>query len=355
MHNWHISKGGEQKSVIGIVILAVVLIGCVSGNSPAKAPVGAGTPIPVTYYPTPTGIAVIAQVVPLPTPDATEAPPAPVPETAQPLALPTDTPAVAPTAVQATTAPTDAPSPQPTDTTAPTSAPAAPAAAGCPSTSSESYALIPIDGAPYKNNAITDNNADFRLLLLGYSPFDAPRSLIDLPGGADPGAPKISGVFDPPRQPEIAATYKRNDWNWDEAGPPPYGSRGGVNNDPEAPVAVVDFRTNTGERVKLPARGADIFTGVTAMVVFASENELAAVYYRQDNVALGYMVHLANFCVDPSLVAAYRTQLNGGKRSTNQLPGVRNGQSVGTSTGILTVAIRDRARFYDPRSRKDWW
>ncbi len=136
---------------------------------------------------------------------------------------------------------------------------------------------------------------------------------------------------------------------------PPYGSRGGVNNDPEAPAAVVDFRTNAGERVRLPARNAEIFTGVSAMVVFASESELAALYYRQDNVALGYMVHMANFCVDPNLVAAYRAQLNGGKRSTNQLPAVRNGQAVGTSTGIITVAIRDRARFYDPRSRKDWW
>ncbi len=296
----------------------------------------------------------IAQVIPSPTPTAIEAAapnpeaPAPAPAPTEPLAEPTDTPAAA----QPATTPTEVPSPQPAAATA-TTAPAT--AAGCPTTSSENYALIPIDGAPYKNNAITDNNADFRLLLLGYSPFDAPRSLIDLTGGADPGAPKISGVFDPPRQPEIAATYKRNDWNWDEAAAPPYGSRGGVNNDPEAPVAVVDFRTNGGERVKLPTRGAEIFTGAMAMVVFASENELAAVYYRQDNVALGYMVHLANFCVDPNLVAAYRAQLNGGKRSTNQLPGVRNGQSVGTSTGILTLAIRDRARFYDPRSRKDWW
>jgi hypothetical protein len=73
-------------------------------------------------------------------------------------------------------------------------------------------------------------------------------------------------------------------------------------------------------------------------------------------VGEGYVVHLMNFCVDPALVAQYRAQVQGGRRATGLLPGLRNGQTIGYAIGdSVTVAIRDRAAFLDPRSRKDWW
>ncbi len=213
--------------VVGLFFVIVLLAGC-GNTSSAKTPVGAGTPVPVTSFPMPTRNAPVAQPIP-----ATQAPGIPAP-TEVPAVVPSDTPeaslsskpmTIVPPTSTPNIAPTEASSPQPTATTAPI------ANTGCPATSSETYTLIPIDGAPYKNNAITDDNADFRLLLLGYAPFDASRGLIDLPGGTDGNAPKIWGMFEPARMPEILATYKRNDWNWNEAGPPPYGTRGGVNND----------------------------------------------------------------------------------------------------------------------------
>ncbi len=79
-------------------------------------------------------------------------------------------------------------------------------------------------------------------------------------------------------------------------------------------------------------------------------------YGDQDRVDGGYVVYLANFCVDPQLTALYRAQLKDGKRSTGRLPALRNNQKIGTARfDYVTVAIRDRGPFLDPRSRKDWW
>jgi hypothetical protein len=62
-------------------------------------------------------------------------------------------------------------------------------------------------------------------------------------------------------------------------------------------------------------------------------------------------------CIDPVLLATYRAQINsGGFRSTRSLPTVRDDQHIGRAVDTsITVAIRDTARFMDPRSRRDWW
>jgi hypothetical protein len=99
--------------------------------------------------------------------------------------------------------------------------------------------------------------------------------LIDLPGGSDLGAPKLSGVFEPNRVPQFVRAYKRYDWNWNESAPPPYGSRGGVNDDDQAPVAVIDFGATPGEKIDIPERNATIWSGdIAAMVIYAGEREL---------------------------------------------------------------------------------
>jgi hypothetical protein len=118
---------------------------------------------------------------------------------------------------------------------------------------------------------------------------------------------------------------------------------------------VVDFAASPSERIYIPERDARIYGDNVAMVLYAGPEELTIVYHRHDTVGEGYMIHMMNFCVDPNLVATYVAQLDNGKRKTGALPAVRINQPVGVAVGSLTVAIRDRARFLDPRSRKDWW
>jgi hypothetical protein len=69
-------------------------------------------------------------------------------------------------------------------------------------------------------------------------------------------------------------------------------------------------------------------------------------------VANGYSVHLTNLCVDPNLLALYRSSNSAGR---SYLPALRNEEVLGTAAGSLLVAVRDRGVFLDPRSRKDWW
>jgi hypothetical protein len=225
---------------------------------------------------------------------------------------------------------------------------------GC-APSGEQYEALPYDGPAYKNNALSDENADLRLSVMGYAPASAPLSLVDYNGATDGNAPKLSGVFEPNRVPAFVRAYQHFDWAWNEAGGPPFGTRGGVN--AEWPASVIDMAAAPGERLYIPRRSPAIWSNaIVAMVLYAGEREITLAYTRQDSVGEGYVVHLMNFCVDPALVAQYRAQVQGGRRATGLLPGLRNGQTIGYAIGdSVTVAIRDRAAFLDPRSRKDWW
>lgn len=224
---------------------------------------------------------------------------------------------------------------------------------GCNLTSGESFGMVGAEGV-YKSNRVTDVNADFRLSLLGFVPSDVALVLVAYNGEADPGAPKFSALFEPARAPVFVRAYQRFEWLWNEDAPAPYGARGGVN--AQWPATVIDIATTPGEGVHVPQRGAQIGGGFNAMVLFASEDELTLAFHRQDGVSDGYVTHILGLCVDPNLVALYRAQLSGGRRATNSLPGVRSGQRVGVASGAsLTIAVRDRGVFMDPRSRKDWW
>jgi hypothetical protein len=226
---------------------------------------------------------------------------------------------------------------------------------GCPTQSSAQFGLINIDGI-YKNNRLTDYNPDLRLSVLSYGPAEPQTALtlVDYNGDTDGNAPRLQGLFEPNRVPGISAVYRRNNWRWDENGPAPYGARNGINDD--WPASVVDLGTTPGEGIYPPERNAEIGGGFVAMVLFASETELSLAYHRQDGVTDGYVAHVLGMCVDPNLLALYRAQTIGGLRSSGLLPGVRNNQRIGTASGsALTVAIRDRGIFLDPRSRKDWW
>jgi len=229
----------------------------------------------------------------------------------------------------------------------------------CPTTSPNTYAVIPIQESYYKDNRLTDENPDFRLSILGYEPVSAPLQVIYYDGPMDSDVPRFREIFRPARLPTFTAAYKNYTWDWDENGPPPYGMRGPLNNDPDFPVNVLDLATTPGEAIHIPARNTPVYSGdVVAMVLYADEDELAITYTRFDHVwhwGGMYAFYLLNFCVDPNLVATYRAQLSDGRRSTGHLPAVRNDQPVGIARGVsLTVAIRDTARFMDPRSHHGW-
>lgn len=225
----------------------------------------------------------------------------------------------------------------------------------CASSSRQSYHNVLIDSY-YKDNRLTDNNVDFRLQVLGYAKTNVALQTVDYNGSHDDNAPQMKAIFAPARQPQFVTAYRRYDWNWNEAGPPPYGSRAGLNSD--WPAAVLDLATTPGESLSIPSRGIPIWDqGVVALLLFADAHNLVLTYTRQDTVSSGYTFYMSNLCVDPGLISAYRGVTDGnGRRTAGQLPGVRNSQPVGTARGtVVTVAIRDTAQFMDPRSRSDWW
>jgi hypothetical protein len=231
----------------------------------------------------------------------------------------------------------------------------------CPVSSSSAFETIAFQGGPYKDNRLTDENADFRMSILGYSPNpNAVLGLVTYNGTPDSDAPRLHTIFTPARVPAFVQVSTINQWNWNESAPPPYGTRGSLNTDWDKST-VLTMRTTNGESLNVPARNAPINSDYKAMVLYASENELTVAYFPYDHVLIvssltGYAVHMQNFCVDPNLVALYRAQLSNGKRSTMRLPVVRSFQRVGWARGnAVTVAIRDGARYMDPRSAGDWW
>ncbi|HQY26624.1 MAG TPA: hypothetical protein PLL45_17215, partial [Thermoflexales bacterium] len=149
-------------------------------------------------------------------------------------------------------------------------------ATACPTASSTVFDLVPIEGAYYKNNALTDENADFRLSILGYAPAAASLGLVDYGGHTDSNAPKFNGMFEPNRTPAIRAAYQVYGWNWADGGPaptPPYGTRAAVNT--SWPAHVIDLTTTAGETIQIPERSVVIWSGNNvALVLYASESEV---------------------------------------------------------------------------------
>ena len=237
----------------------------------------------------------------------------------------------------------------------------------CPQTSSASFDTIQFQGSPYKDNRLTDENADFRLSLLGYAAYTDQFGLgySSYGGGTgEGGGPRMSGIYGPNRGTSFVQTYQVYRWTWDENGLPPYGSRGTLNSAEPWKVMVIDIATTPGEYIHIPERDAayETIDGVhIAMVLYAGEQELTLAYFNRDHVLTtsghGYVVHMLDFCVDPNLLSLYRAQLDSaGKRSTMHLPALYNDQPVGTALGsTMAVAIRDGARYMDPRVKTDWW
>jgi hypothetical protein len=224
---------------------------------------------------------------------------------------------------------------------------------GCPLASSNQYAATPLMGAPRRSNPVPVLDADLNLALRSFVTTTRPLALVDIGGDTDPDPPQLAHLFRPPRLPTFAAAYQVYDWNWACLGKTAgQGCRGRLLAEPE--VTLVSMTTTPGEAIYPPGRRADILAGLyIALVLYADETRLTFTYTRDDSPANGYLIHLEELCVDPSLLRLYRSLDQAGRTA---LPGLRLTDPIGTARLLpLRVAVRDAGSFMDPRSRKDWW
>lgn len=220
----------------------------------------------------------------------------------------------------------------------------------CPTSSSESYSLLSIDGPPADHPDYL--HGDLNLGQRGYTPTVAYLGLVDYSGSTDPNAPYLGALFVPNGFPGISSVYQVRNWDWSCGA---HGCPTDLITNPA--VTLAGLSTTHGQPIYVPERGPEIWPGYIVLVLYAEEQRITLNYTRRDTVAFGYTIHLENLCVDPNLLALYRAQTDsGGWHVTGRLPGLRHHQPVGTALGAeMRVATRDRGTFLDPRSRKDWW
>lgn len=209
------------------------------------------------------------------------------------------------------------------------------------------YTAIPVATGPLDRPAA--NHGDINLTLRSYVSTTSALTLIDVDGDADPDAPQLAGIFTPTHVPTFTAVYQVNEWDWSCG---QNGCRGNPIQQP--PVTLLEMQTTVGKSIAIPARKQQIYIGgFKAMVLYAEERRITLVYTRDDTAAIGYVVHLEDFNVDPSLLALYRKENDAGRK---KLPALRNGEVIGVASGTsIKVAVRDTGSFMDPRARKDWW
>ena len=217
----------------------------------------------------------------------------------------------------------------------------------CQRIPSETYDTVAVISNP--TNSPAEIHPDLNLAMRGYVSTTVSLGFVDLIGPpSDLDAPQLAGLFADNRAPIFNAAYRVNNWDWD------CNCRGEPISDYE--VTLAGLATTPGEIVQVPASGYDIGhvpPDFEAMVLYASPTRLTLKYTREDNVVLGYTIHLENICVEPSLLNLY-DQMNRAGRS--RLPALYVGQGVGRAiTNEIDVAIRDTGAFLDPRSRLDWW
>jgi hypothetical protein len=213
----------------------------------------------------------------------------------------------------------------------------------CPAIPGESYATLSVNPPPTDRPA--EVHADLNLALRGYELTNAFKGLVDISGPVDPGAPQLPGLFADNRTGVFNAVYQVYDWNWS------CNCRGDLIANPV--VTLAGLAVTPDETLHVPGRGVSSGDGYEVLVLYASPERITLKYTRDDNVVLGYTIHVENVCVEPSLLALYETWNSTGR---SRLPALRAGQAFGRARGgEIEVAIRDSGAFMDPRSRKDWW
>ncbi len=207
----------------------------------------------------------------------------------------------------------------------------------------ESYGALAIVGAPSDRPAA--QHGDLNLALRGYIAATAQRSLIDMAGPTDPRAPQLAGLFTDKRTPVISNVYRVNNWDWG------HNARGGPISDVE--VTLGGFQVQAAEPVRVPDAGYSIGQGYAVLVLYADQERITLKYTGEDNVVIGYTLHVEGVYVEPNLLSLYNQMNAAGRR---QLPALRAGQGFGRARNVeIGVAVRDSGRFMDPRVRKDWW
>ncbi|MBC7226616.1 MAG: hypothetical protein H5T61_05225 [Thermoflexales bacterium] len=197
-----------------------------------------------------------------------------------------------------------------------------------------------------------ENNPDYSLLLLGYDWVDEYKGLVLYGGDTDQKAPQFYTMFTDERTPAFVNTYRAHGWDWENHRPLPPPS------DNPWPVTVLGVGVQPKEIILTPDSGYDIQYGNDAMVIYASEREIALKYTRDDRISYpdqsaGYTIYITGICVEPSLRDLYN-QLNAAGRQ--ELPVLRGRQPLGRAWSYeVGIAIRDNGMFGDPRSCKDHW
>lgn len=210
-----------------------------------------------------------------------------------------------------------------------------------------SYAYLGVVEGYEPGKPPPERNPDYSLLLLGYDWVDEYKGLVLYGGDFDPNAPQFYTMFTDGRTPAFVNTYRAHGWDWGSQRPLPPPT------DNPWPVTVLGVGVTPLEIILTPDSGYGIQYGYDAMVLYATEQQIAITYTRNDHIRVGYTIYITGICVEPSLRALYN-QLNAAGR--HELPVLRGGQPLGRAwSSEVDIAIRDNAVFGDPRSCKDHW
>ncbi len=222
-----------------------------------------------------------------------------------------------------------------------------------PSTS-QATTSCEVEGTSYRTlspiseptNIPAEIHPDLNLTVRGYQPAHAAEmELVAYNGPTDDRAPQLDTLFSPKRLAHFTSGYRVNQWDWECNCPAgPIG---------DYAVTLLGMATTPGETIHTPVSGYEIAPGLGAMVLLAEENRITLKYTPDDNIVVGYAIHIEDICVEPDLLALYR-QMNAEGR--DELPVLSGGQAIGRALGTqIKVAVRDTGAFMDPRAQKDWW
>jgi hypothetical protein len=217
------------------------------------------------------------------------------------------------------------------------------ASPGCQPIAGVSYGTLNPNPPPLDMSASSD--PDINIELRGWQPTTGTLGLVNYNGSADANAPQLNGLFTDNRLPTFTAVYQVYNWNWTT------NTRGSLITNPS--VTLAGLQVQPGEVIQAPPSGYDIGSGYTALVLYATTNQITLTYTRNDSIVSGYAVHIDGVCVEPTLLALYQQMNNAGR---GRLPALYGRQPLGRANGAqIDVAIRDSGTFMDPRSQKDWW
>jgi hypothetical protein len=209
-----------------------------------------------------------------------------------------------------------------------------------------------IPNVTYQTTTVTpetmspETQGDVNLLLRKWRPAAGQAAaLVDINGPTDTNAPRLYTLFTDDRDPVFSGVYQVQAWDW--------GCNCATDYMTDPAVTMAGFAMQPAEVVELPMDGYDIGGGMQAMVLYATTETITLKYTHEDDVVKGYTIHMANLCVEPTLLALYQQSNAAGRTS---LPVLAGNQPIGRVRGTeLLVTIRDTGSWMDPRSRKDWY